>query len=93
MAQLNVNPERVKELISRLNSHTNELQIKQKTIKAFLKSMEQTWNDNHYKAFCEQFEEFDKLVNNAIKLSETVLLPNLKNVHKFAEDYKNMGRK
>jgi uncharacterized protein YukE len=93
MAQLNVNPEKVKELISRLNIHTNELQTKQKAIKAYLKGMEQFWNDNHYKAFNEQFAEFDKLVNNAVKLSETVLLPNLKNVQKFAEDYKNIGRK
>ena len=89
---MNVDPSRVEDLIKRLHSHTTNLQSSQKQMKSYLKQMEQSWNDPHYKAFVEQFEEFDKLVNKAQQLSETVLLPNLKNVKKFAEEYKKLGR-
>ena len=92
MAQMNVDPQRVEELIKRLHTHTTDLQSKQKQIKSYLKQMESYWNDAHYKAFVEQFEEFDKMVHKAHQLSESVLLPNLKNVKKFAEEYKKLGR-
>lgn len=93
MAQLNVDPQKVEELIKRLHKHTQDTQNQQKQLKGYLTNMQQQWNDAHYKSFVEQFNEFDKAVNKALQLSETVLLPNLKNVKKYAEDYKNMGRR
>jgi len=93
MAQLNINPEKVDELIKRLNAHTNDVESKQKQLKGYLEQMQSSWNDAHYHAFKEQFEEFNKLILKATHLSSTVLLPNLKNVKKFAEEYKNMGKR
>jgi uncharacterized protein YukE len=93
MAQLNVDPQKVEDLIKRLNSYTQETITKQKQLNGFLINMQQQWNDAHYKAFVEQFNEFDKAVHKAMQLSETVLLPNLKNVKKYAEDYKNMSKR
>jgi uncharacterized protein YukE len=93
MAQLNVDPQKVDELIKRLNKHTQDTIYQQKQLKGFLQTLEQSWNDGHYKSFNEQFIEFDHAIQRAMQLSETVLLPQLKNVKKYAEDYKNMGRK
>lgn len=92
MAQMNVDPQKVEELIKRLNQHTQSTLNAQKQLKGYLTQMQQFWNDAHYSAFVEQFSEFDKAIMNGIKLSETVLIPNLKNVKKFAEEYKNMKR-
>lgn len=93
MAQLNVDPQKVEELIKRLHQHTQDTLYKQKQLKGFLQNLQQSWNDAHYNAFNEQFGEFDKAIQKALQLSETILLPQLKNVKKFAEDYKNMGKK
>ena len=90
---MNVDPQKVEELIKRLNQHTQSTLNAQKQLKGYLTSMQQHWNDAHYSAFKEQFEEFDKMVLNAIRLSESVLLPNLKNVKKYAEEYKNMAKR
>ena len=93
MSQLNVNPEKVDQLIKRLHQHTIELDQKQKSMKSHLTQLQTSWNDVHYQTFVQQFDEFDKLIKNAIRQSETILLPNLTQVKKLAEDYKNMGRK
>jgi uncharacterized protein YukE len=93
MSKLNVDPQKVGELISRLNKHTQDTIYQQKNLKNFLTNLQQEWDDAHYKAFVEQFQEFDRAILKALQLSETVLLPNLKNVKKFAEDYKNMGKR
>jgi uncharacterized protein YukE len=93
MAQLNVDPQKVEELMKRLHKHTQDTLNQQKQLKGYLQNLQQNWNDAHYKAFTEQFGEFDKAIQKALQLSETILLPQLKNVKKFAEDYKNMGRK
>ena len=93
MAQLNVDPQKVEELIRRLDMHTQDTLNKQRQLKGFLQDLQQSWNDAHYNAFNEQFGEFDKAIQKALQLSETILLPQLKNVKKFAEDYKNMGKK
>ena len=45
--------------------------------------------------FClllQQFDEFDRMMNKAIHMSEITLLPHLKNVKRLAEDYKNLGK-
>ena len=93
MGQMNVDPQKVEELIKRLHAHTQNTLSAQKQLKGYLTQMQQYWNDAHYKGFVEQFNEFDKSILKSIQLSETVLLPNLKNVKKFAEEYKNMGKK
>jgi uncharacterized protein YukE len=93
MAQLNVDPQKVEELTKRLQKHTQDTLYQQKQLKGYLQNLQQSWNDAHYKAFNEQFGEFDKAIQKALQISETLLLPQLKNVKKFAEDYKNMGRK
>jgi len=93
MSQLNVNPEKVQQLIQRLDAHQKDLLNKQKSMKGYVQTQKETWNDAHYTAFVQQFEEFDKLVMNACKIAETVLLPNLKNVKNYAEQYKNMGKR
>lgn len=93
MAQLNVDPQKVDELLKRLNQQMQEYKMKHGSLKGFLKSMETRWNDVHYKTFMENFKEFDKAFQKAIHLSETVLIPNLKNVKKYAEEYQRLGRK
>lgn len=93
MAQLNVDPQKVEELIRRLHKHTQDTLHQQKQLKGYLQNLQQSWNDAHYKAFNEQFQEFDRAMQKAFQLSETVLLPNLKNVKKFADEYKNMGKR
>ena len=93
MSQLNVNPERVDQLIKRMNQHTIDIQQKQKAMKSFLTQMQMQWNDVHYQTFVQQFDEFDKMMIKAIHLSEITLIPHLKNVKRLAEDYKNLGKK
>ena len=93
MAKMFVEPEMVQQLIKRMDRHTSETQRQQKQLKGFIKNMQQQWNDAHYKAFTEQFAEFDKMMTKAMQMSETILIPNLKNVKKYADEYKNMGRR
>ena len=90
MAQIHVNPEKVDELIRRFNQHNEEFKIRQNQLKAYLNQMQQFWNDNHYQAFKQQFEEYNKLIIKANEMADTILLPNLKNIKKFAENYKNL---
>jgi uncharacterized protein YukE len=91
MTQLNVDPMKVGELIQKLKQHTQETLERQKSLRGFVGDLENSWNDAHYKSFREQFNEFDKQVQMAVRSSEELLLPQLQNVKKFAEDYRNMG--
>jgi len=93
MGQMNVNPQRVEELMKRLLSITNDMQSKQKQLKVHIQNLEHYWNDHHYKSFTEQYGEFDKILQKALQYSETILIPNLKNIKKFADEYENLGRK
>jgi uncharacterized protein YukE len=93
MSQKNADPQKVEELIKRLHSITEETIKKQKQLKNYVKDLESHWNDHHYKAFAQQFQEFDQKLIRTIEESRTVMLPNLKNVKKLAEDYKNGGRR
>jgi|GEM_PF-4790152 uncharacterized protein YukE len=93
MSKLFVDPQKIDELILRMNTYTTEAETKQKQMKSYLVNLKTSWDDNHYKAFMQQYDEFDKLMHKAIEMSKVLLLPNLKNVKKYAEDYKNMGHK
>ncbi len=92
MSKMNVNPQKVEELIKRLQKHTQDTMYQHKQLKSFLINLQQEWDDAHYHAFMQQYNEFEIAMQKALYLSENVLLPNLKNVKKFAEDYKNLGR-
>jgi uncharacterized protein YukE len=90
MAQINVNPDKVDELIRRFYQHNDEIKNRQAQMNAYLTQMQHYWNDSHYQAFKQQFEEYHKLILKANEMAESLLLPNLKNIKKFAESYKNL---
>jgi len=93
MSQLFVNPDKVEELIRRIDQHTKTIAEHQRNLKGYVNQMKTYWNDKNYAAFLDQFQEFDRLMQAPIKQSEQILIPNLKNVKKLAEDYKNLGAK
>lgn len=93
MAQMNADPQKVEELIKRLTSFTNETTDKQKQVKGFINNLQSSWNDAHYNVLIQQYQEFEKKIMNALQEAQTLIIPNLKNVKKVAEDYKNLGRK
>ena len=67
MGQLNVNPERVDQLIKRMNQHTRDIQERQKAMKNFLTQMQSFWNDVHYQTFVQQFGLIDKIGANILQ--------------------------
>ena len=93
MAQMNADPQKVEELIKRLTSFTNETMDKQKQLKGFINNLQSSWNDAHYKVLLQQYNEVEKKIMNALQEAQTLMIPNLKNVKKVAEDYKNYGKK
>jgi hypothetical protein len=93
MAQKNADPRKVEELIKKLGQHTNDTIEKQKRLKHFITNLESSWNDTHYKTLMLQFQEFDKKIMNALSDSENLIIPNLKNVKKAAEQYINLGKR
>ncbi len=90
---MNADPQRVEELIKRLTSFTNETVDKQKQIKGYINNLSNSWNDGHYNVLLQQYQDFEKKMMNALLEAQTLMIPNLKNVKKVAEDYKNLGRK
>ena len=93
MAQMNADPSKVEELIRKLSGFAEETVNKQKQLKGMISNMQSSWNDAHYNALVQQFQEFDKKIMQSLQEAQTVIIPNLKNVKKVAEDYKNLGRK
>ena len=93
MGQLFVNPEKVEELIRRIDQHTKNMAEHQRNLKGYVNQMKTYWSDSNYNAFLDQFNEFDRLMQAPIKQSEQILIPNLKNVKRLAEDYKRLGSK
>lgn len=93
MAQMHVDPSKVEELIKRFNTLLEETTYKEKQLKSFISNLQQNWNDAHYNAFLQQFQEFEQKFMRTIDEARTVIIPNLKNVQKLAEDYKNMGKR
>ncbi len=91
-SQVFVDPHKLEELIKRLNSHTTDMVSKQKSMNGYIKNLQSSWNDVQYKSFVEQYNEFNKRVEIALKESETVLIPHLRNLKKLAEEYKNLKR-
>ena len=94
MAQrANVESARVAALINKFNQHKSELEYKHKSLLAYFKGIQNYWNDHHYQSTAQYFEEYDKAIRQAIKMADEIMLPHLKNVKKFAEDYEKMGGK
>jgi uncharacterized protein YukE len=89
MGQMNIVPEKVEELIRRFNQHTQNTINSQRQLKGNINQLQQFWNDSNYKSVVEQFNEFDKMISKAIQLSETVIIPNLKNIKRLQENLKN----
>lgn len=90
MALIKINVEKVDELIRRFNQHNEEIKSKQAQINSYLNQIQDSWNDSQYLAFKQQFEEYHKLILQANEMADTLLLPNLKNIKKFADSYKNL---
>ena len=90
---MNADPQKVEELIKRLSIFTNETTDKQKQVKGFINNLQSSWNDAHYNVLIQQYQEFEKKIMNALQEAQTLIIPNLKNVKKVAEDYKNLGRR
>jgi len=92
MATLNVDPQRVDDLMRRFHQLNSDMLLKENQMNQHVNQIKDSWNDSHYMAFKQQFDDYHKMIVKAAELADTVLIPNLKNIKRFAEDYKNLKR-
>jgi len=92
MAQMFVDPQKLAEFIRLMDSFSKTAKDGDKKVKQKMNQLKQNWKDNHYKAFEEQYNDFEKMYLKSLQMLDEVILPNLKNVHKLAEAYKKGGR-
>jgi len=89
----NIESARVDQLIKKFQQHNKEFEYKQRSIINYFKQLQTHWNDHHYQATSQYFEEYDKAIKQGIKMAEEIIMPHLKNVKKFAEDYERLGKR
>ena len=64
---MNADTSKVEELIRKLSGFAEETVNKQKQLKGMISNMQSSWNDAHYNALVQQFQEFDKKISEFFK--------------------------